>query len=74
MKFSLDGYHPKLWSPITIDPQLRFKRIIPFWNVQVMLYKIDYLKNILKEIFFQGTVALAVRWFKLAIIMGTSVE
>jgi hypothetical protein len=61
MKFSPDGYHPKLWSPITIDPQLWFMRVIPFWNVQVMLYNIDYLKNILKESFFQGTVALAVR-------------
>jgi hypothetical protein len=28
---------PKLWSPITIDLEVRFKRVIPFWNVQVML-------------------------------------
>jgi hypothetical protein len=48
--------------------------VIPFWNVQVMLYNIGYLKNLLKENFPQGTVALAVRWFKLAIIMVTSVE
>jgi hypothetical protein len=41
MKFFPDGYHPKLWSPITTDPQLRFRRVIPFWNVQVMLYNIN---------------------------------
>jgi hypothetical protein len=23
----------KLWSPITIDLEVRFKRVIPFWNV-----------------------------------------
>jgi hypothetical protein len=44
MKFFPDGYHPKLWSPITIDPEVRFRRVIPFWNVQVMLYNIGYLK------------------------------
>jgi hypothetical protein len=46
-----DGYHPKLWSPITIDPQVRFRRVIPFWNVQVMLYNIDYLKSIKRNCF-----------------------
>jgi hypothetical protein len=70
----LNGYYLQLWSLITIVPQVRFKRVIPFWNVQVMLYNIGYLKNLLKENFPQGTVALAVRWFKLAIIMVTSVE
>jgi hypothetical protein len=29
------------------------------------------LKKSIKRIFFQGTVALAVRWFNVAIIMGT---
>jgi hypothetical protein len=33
---------PKLWSPITIDLEVRFRRVIPFWNVQVMLYNIGY--------------------------------
>jgi hypothetical protein len=33
---------PKLWSPITIDLEVRFKRVIPFWNVQVMLYNMGY--------------------------------
>jgi hypothetical protein len=71
MKFFPDGYHPKLWSPIIIDPQVRLKRVIAFWNVQVMLYNIGYLKNLLNKIFFQGTVPLAVRCFNVAIIMGT---
>jgi hypothetical protein len=74
MKFSLDGYHPKLWSPITIAPQVRFRRVIPFWTVQVMLYNIGHFKNLIKDILFRGTLTLAVRWLKLAIIMGTSVE
>jgi hypothetical protein len=52
MKFSPDGYHLKLWSPITIDPQLRFRLVIPFWNVQVMLYNIGYSKDLLKYLFF----------------------
>jgi hypothetical protein len=33
---------PKLWSPIIIDLEVRFRRVIPFWNVQVMLYNIGY--------------------------------
>jgi hypothetical protein len=33
---------PKFWSPITIDLEVRFRRVIPFWNVQVMLYNIGY--------------------------------
>jgi hypothetical protein len=33
---------PKLWSPITIDLEIRFRRVIPFWNFQVMLYNIGY--------------------------------
>jgi hypothetical protein len=33
---------PKLWSPITIDLEVRFKRVIPFLNVQVMLYNMGY--------------------------------
>jgi hypothetical protein len=70
MKFFSDGYHPKVWSPITIDSQVRLRRVIPFWNVQVMLYNIGYLKNLLNKIFFQGTVPLAVRCFNVAIIMG----
>jgi hypothetical protein len=45
MKFFPDGYHPKLWSSITIDPQVRFRRVIPFWNVHVMLYNIGYFKK-----------------------------
>jgi hypothetical protein len=49
MKFSPDRYHPKLWSPITIDPQVRFRRVIPFWNVQVMLYNIGYSKIYYKK-------------------------
>jgi hypothetical protein len=52
MKFFPDGYHPKLWSPITIDPQVRLRRVIPFWNVQVMLYNIGYFKKSIKQIFF----------------------
>jgi hypothetical protein len=27
-EFFPDGYHPQLWSPITIIPQIRFKRVI----------------------------------------------
>jgi hypothetical protein len=73
MKFFPDGYHPKLWSPITIDPEVRLRRVIPFWNVQVMLYNIGYLNNLLKKI-IQGTVPLAVRCFSVAIIMGTFLE
>jgi hypothetical protein len=38
----LDGYHPQLWSPITIVAQVRVKRVIPFWNVQAMLYNVGY--------------------------------
>jgi hypothetical protein len=37
-----DGYHPQLWNPITIVAQVRVKRVIPFWNVQAMLYNIGY--------------------------------
>jgi hypothetical protein len=33
---------PKLWSPITIDLKVRFKCVIPFWNVQVMHYIMGY--------------------------------
>jgi hypothetical protein len=33
---------PKLWSPITIDLEVRFRRVIPLWNVQVMLYNMGY--------------------------------
>jgi hypothetical protein len=33
---------PKFWSPITIDLEVGFRRVIPFWNVQVMLYNIGY--------------------------------
>jgi hypothetical protein len=57
---------PKLWSPITIDLEVRFKRVIPFWNVQVMLYNMGYLKNLLKEIFSQDTVPSAMRCFNVA--------
>jgi hypothetical protein len=71
MKFFPDGYHPKLWSPITIDPEVRLRRVIPFWNVQMMLYNIGYLKYLLNNYFFQGTVPLAVRCFNVAIITGT---
>jgi hypothetical protein len=71
MKFFPDGYHPKLWSPITIDPEVRLRRVIPFWNVQMMLYNIGYLKYLLNKKKFQGTVPLAVRCFNVAIIMGT---
>jgi hypothetical protein len=39
-----------------------------------MLYNIGYLKILLKEIFPQVTVALAVRWFNVIIITGTFVE
>jgi hypothetical protein len=49
MKSFPDGYHPKLWSPITIDPQVRFRCVISFWNVQVKLYNIGYLKSIKKN-------------------------
>jgi hypothetical protein len=51
MKFFPDGYHPKLWSPITIDLEVRFRRVIPFWNVKVMLYNIGYFKNLLNLFF-----------------------
>jgi hypothetical protein len=51
MKFFPDGYHPKLWSPITIDPEVRLRHVIPFWNVQMMLYNKGYLKNLFKFIF-----------------------
>jgi hypothetical protein len=40
---------PKLWSPITIDLEVRFRRVIPFWNVQVMLYNICYLEKSIKR-------------------------
>jgi hypothetical protein len=36
-----------------------------------MLYNIGYLKTLLKEFFSQGTMALAMRWLNVAIIMGT---
>jgi hypothetical protein len=32
----------KLWSPIIVDLEVRLRRVIPFWNVQVMLYTIGY--------------------------------
>jgi hypothetical protein len=56
----------KLWRPITIDLEFRFRRLIPFWNVQVMLYNMSYEKNLLKDIFSQNTVPLAVRCFNVA--------
>jgi hypothetical protein len=32
----------KTLESITIDLEFRFKRVIPFWNVQVMLYNMGY--------------------------------
>jgi hypothetical protein len=32
----------KTLESITIDLEVRFKRVIPFWNVQVMLYNMGY--------------------------------
>jgi hypothetical protein len=60
-------------SKVELDPERvgNFKRVIAFWNVQVMLYNIGYLKNLLNKFFFQGTVPLAVKCFNVAIIMGT---
>jgi hypothetical protein len=41
----------KLWRPITIDLEVRFRRLIPFWNVQVMLYNMGYEKLYQKRFF-----------------------